>query len=139
MHREHERVRTIPAFLICDHRFIRKYGLGLVRPGPGPHGKYLRSGYLTRARSVSMLAQALDLPPETLQQTIENHNRHAEAGVDTDFSKGSTGYNRYLGDMEHGPNPCLAPIVRAPFYAIQIYPGDNSSEELRVGKEIVHT
>src|SRR3546814_834039 len=71
-----------------------------------------------------MLAQALDLPPETLQQTIENHNRHAEAGVDTDFSKGSTGYNRYLGDMEHGPNPCLAPIVRAPFYAIRIYPGD---------------
>src|SRR3546814_21041749 len=79
MHREHERVRTIPAFLICDHRFIRKYGLGLVRPGPGPHGKYLRSGYLTRARSVSMLAQALDLPPETLQQTIENHNRHARS------------------------------------------------------------
>src|SRR3546814_5328667 len=71
-----------------------------------------------------MLAQALDLPPETLQQTIENHNRHAEAGVDTDFGKGSTGYNRYLGDMEHGPNPCLAPIVRAPFYAIRIYPGD---------------
>src|SRR3546814_1782152 len=78
MHREHERVRTIPAFLICDHRFIRKYGLGLVRPGPGPHGKYLRSGYLTRARSVSMLAQALDLPPETLQQTIENNNRSEE-------------------------------------------------------------
>ena len=28
------------------------------------------------------------------------------------------------GDAGHQPNPCLAPIVEAPFYAFPIYPGD---------------
>ena len=28
------------------------------------------------------------------------------------------------GDIRIQPNPCLAPVVEAPFYAIEIHPGD---------------
>ena len=31
---------------------------------------------------------------------------------------------RLQGDPEVGPNPCLAPIERAPFYAVKVVPGN---------------
>ena len=124
MHREHEHTPTIPAWLICDSRFLRKYGLGLVRPGPMPLGRFLRSGYLVRANAIPELARLLDVPGQALEQTIANSNRYARSGIDDEFGKGSTSYNRYLGNSDHGPNPCLGPIADAPFYALKIYPGD---------------
>src|SRR3546814_17124143 len=72
---------------------------------------------------MSALAEALSVPAEALEQSVVAHNRYAESGVDAAFGKGSTGYNRYLGDPEHTPNPCLGPLLRAPFYAVRIYPG----------------
>ncbi|HYI29456.1 MAG TPA: FAD-binding protein, partial [Bradyrhizobium sp.] len=33
-------------------------------------------------------------------------------------------YQRHLGDPSHLPNPCVAPIEHAPFYALRIYPAD---------------
>ncbi|AYJ85147.1 FAD-binding protein (plasmid) [Sphingomonas paeninsulae] len=124
MHREHEQVPTIPAILICDSRFIRKYGLGLVRPGPTRLARFVRSGYLTRANDIAALAKALDIPAGVLEETIAAANEAAKTGIDVEFGKGSTGYNRYLGDTDHKPNPCLGPIARAPFYAVKVYPGD---------------
>jgi predicted oxidoreductase len=44
-------------------------------------------------------------------------------GVDPVFGRGSTPFNRGSGDSEHRPNPSLAPIEKAPFYAIKILPG----------------
>src|SRR5690348_3361784 len=38
----------ITAFLLCDHRALRKYGLGCVPPFPMPLGHHLRTGYLMR-------------------------------------------------------------------------------------------
>lgn len=124
MHQAHEQVPTIPAYLVCDALFLNKYGLGLVKPLPFPRRQWLKSGYLIWAGSISALAEKLGVPADALAQTVQTHNGFAATGVDTDFGKGSTAYNRYLGDPEHGPNPCLAPIIRAPFYAIRIYPGD---------------
>ncbi len=45
-------------------------------------------------------------------------------GRDPDFGKGSRAYNRYQGDAQHGPNPCIAPIENGPFYAIKMVVGD---------------
>ena len=52
------------------------------------------------------------------------HGAHAAQGQDPDFGKGGTAYNRYLGDPEHQPNPCLAPLGDGPYYAVKVYPGD---------------
>ncbi|WP_164107576.1 FAD-binding protein, partial [Serratia marcescens] len=33
-------------------------------------------------------------------------------------------YHRFNGDPSHGPNPCLAPLIQPPFYAMKMIPGD---------------
>ena len=112
------------AFLICDHRFIEKWGLGLALPGGRPRNHLIENGYLKRAGSLSDLAALLKIDPDRLVATVERYNKQAEAGLDTDFGKGSTAYNRYLGDPEHSPNPCLAPLGAGPYYAVEVVAGD---------------
>ena len=50
------------------------------------------------------------------------NNRSAETGVDEDFGKGSTEFDRNNGDPSHGPNPCVGSIGTAPYYAMAVYP-----------------
>jgi len=124
MHRSHETVPTIPAFLICDRRFLRRYGLGLVRPGPRPLGRFLRAGYLVEGPTIEALADRLSVPAKPLREAVERMNEAARTGADPEFGKGSNAYQRYLGDPAHRPNPCLGPISDAPFYAVRVFPGD---------------
>ncbi len=124
MHRSHETVPTIPAILICDRRFIRRYGLGLVRPGLRRLGPFIKAGYLVEAPTIRELAGKLGIDPGALSETVQRMNSYAASGHDPEFGKGSTAYNRYLGDPEHKPNPCLGPIETAPFYAVRVWPGD---------------
>ncbi len=116
---------AIPAFLLADERALRKYGLGMVRPGRWGRGSFLRDGYLTQAASLEELAKKLDIPPANLAATVKRFNEFARSGVDQDFGRGSTDYQRITaGDLKHGPNPCLAPLETPPFYAVRLYPGD---------------
>ncbi len=112
------------AYLICDHAAIRRYGLGYAKPFPVPIGHHVRSGYLTRARTIGELAQRAGLDGQALEHTIATYNEHARKGEDRQFGKGSTAYNRFLGDPGHRPNPCLAPIENGPFYAVKVFPAD---------------
>lgn len=112
------------AWLVCDHRFLRRYGLGVVRPFPVPFGRFLRNGYLQRGKTLEALAEACGLPVDALKATVARFNLHARQGQDPDFARGSTPYNRKMGDALHdGPNPCLAPIEHGPFYAVKVLPG----------------
>lgn len=112
------------AFLICDHRALRRYGLGFAKPFPLPLFPHLRSGYLLRGRTLKDLAQRAGIDAEALQHTVESFNNDARRGVDTQFGRGTTAYNRFLGDANHRPNPCVAPLEQAPFYAIKVVMGD---------------
>lgn len=114
---------VIPAFLIFDRRALQRYGVGHARPWPFPKGELIRSGYLVKASSLAELAQALRIEPAALERTVERYNGYARRGEDPDFGKGSSAYGRYLGDPDQKPNPCLAPIENAPFYAVRLYPG----------------
>ena len=122
-------VATVPAgqevasWLVCDHRFQRRYGLGIAKPFPIPLTPYLRSGYLKRGNSIEELAKACGIAPDALAQTVRDYNEHARRGDDPEFGRGSTAYNRKQGDPLHGPNPCVAPIERGPFYAVKVQPG----------------
>jgi succinate dehydrogenase/fumarate reductase flavoprotein subunit len=116
-----------PAFLVADHRHLRRYGFGLIRPGPAwlrPLGRYIDNGYLVRAHSIGELAQKLGVPRENLEQTVSRFNEMAASGRDLDFQKGEAAYDRMAADPQHRPNPCLGPIDRAPYYAIRIEPGN---------------
>jgi succinate dehydrogenase/fumarate reductase flavoprotein subunit len=114
----------ISAYLICDHRTLRKYGLGCVAPFPLPIGQYLRTGYLKRGSTLAELAAKTGISAAGLESTVREFNGHARNGKDPAFGKGSKAYNRYQGDALHSPNPCLAPLEQGPFYAIKLVVGD---------------
>ncbi len=124
MYRSHAATPSIPAFLVCDQRFIDTWGLGLALPGGRPRQHLIDQGYLLQAPTLAALAGKLGAPADALQATVERYNSQAAQGTDPDFGKGSTAYNRYLGDPEHQPNPCLAPLGDGPYYAVKVYPGD---------------
>jgi succinate dehydrogenase/fumarate reductase flavoprotein subunit len=112
-------------WLICDHRFIRRWGLGAVKPSPMPFqiGPSIRNGYLLRAKSIRALAESAVIDPNGLVEAVERYNQQAMTGVDEDFHKGETPHNKTQGDQELKPNPCMAPILTAPFYAMKLLPG----------------
>ena len=112
------------AYLICDHTALRRYGLGFVKPFPVPFEHHIRFGYAMRGRTIEDLARQIVIEPQKLKLTIAEYNDHAQRGEDPLFGKGSTAYNRFLGDSAHKPNPCVAPIESAPFYAIKVLPAD---------------
>jgi 3-oxosteroid 1-dehydrogenase len=55
---------------------------------------------------------------------VERFNGFARRGVDEDFGRGQTPYDRYWGDPNHRPTPSLGPIEKGPFLASRIYLGD---------------
>ncbi|WP_035639219.1 FAD-binding protein, partial [Bradyrhizobium sp. ORS 375] len=116
--------REIAAFLITDHRSLRRYGLGCVAPFPMPLGHHLSSGYLKRGATLAELARVTGIDAMSLEATVAAFNADAALGQDPSFGKGSRAYNRYQGDALHGPNPCVAPIKDGPFYAIKMVIGD---------------
>lgn len=111
-------------YLICDHKALRRYGVGVVPPFPGRLSPWIRKGYLTRSNTVAGLAASLGMPKDVLEQTISRYNQDARHGADTEFSRGATIYNRFIGDAEHSPSPSNAPLDTAPFYAVRLLPGD---------------
>lgn len=118
---------SVPAYLVCDHPFIKKYGLGLVYPGGVGLNKMLKIGYVTRGATLKELAEKIGVDPEGLEATVAQYNGYAEDGVDPDFHKGESPADIALGDPEHKPNPCMGRVEQGPFYAVTIYPGDGSS------------
>jgi succinate dehydrogenase/fumarate reductase flavoprotein subunit len=112
------------AWLVCDHRFIRHYGLGAVKPAPLPLGRHVRNGYLKRGANLNALAQACALDPVQLAATVQGYNLQARVGKDADFAKGETAYNRMQGDAGvKTANVCMDEILQAPFYAVRVVPG----------------
>jgi succinate dehydrogenase/fumarate reductase flavoprotein subunit len=114
----------IAAWLVCDHRALRQYGLGAVPPFPMPIGQYLNSGYLIKGNTLEELAGKAGIDAGGFVTTVAQFNNTAAEGRDPAYGKGSRAYNRYQGDANHGPNPCVAPIEQGPFYAIKMVIGD---------------
>lgn len=113
----------VRAWQIADARYVRRFPLGMAKPRPVPLFPYLRSGYLVRARSLGDLARKCGIDPEGLVDEVARFNAQARAGIDEDFHRGSTPFNRYGGDQHNAPNPSLGPIDKPPYYAVQVRPG----------------
>jgi len=119
--------KSIPAWLICDRPFVRKYGLGKIYPGTRNLRKFERSGYLQTASSPEELAARTGIDPVTLRQTLQRYNDRAHRGVDEDFNKGHSELNRFNGDPEVKPNPCIAPIDETSLCAMEVWPAEIAS------------
>jgi succinate dehydrogenase/fumarate reductase flavoprotein subunit len=120
----HRAVPSIPAWLICDATFIPKYGLGYIHPGTRNLRRFERNGDLVSGRTLDELARKIAVPTDALRETVARHNQYAESGVDPDFGKGATELNRFNGDPDHKPNPCIGALATAPFVALAVWPAD---------------
>ena len=128
MYRDHERTGcSVPAWLVFDATFRRKYPCGPILPGSVMPDRRIPAPFadvLLRADSLDALARLAGIDPGGLAHTVERMNGFAARGVDEDFGKGDNVFDTYYGDTQVRPNPCLAPIGRAPFYAVRIDAGD---------------
>ena len=111
------------AWIICDHRVLRRYGMGRSFPFPLPYKRFVKNGYLKRGRTIRELAQSAGIDPDGLEQSVTAYNRFAVDGKDPEFNRGTNAYDIANGDPEHKPNPCIGPLDHAPFYAIRVFAG----------------
>jgi predicted oxidoreductase len=55
---------------------------------------------------------------------VTDYNQACIAGVDTQFHKGESRYDKNSGDSANLPNACMGPIADPPFYVLKLWPGD---------------
>lgn len=122
-----EQKSSIPCWLVFDADYRHKYPCGPLLPGYAQPDRQLseqvRRG-IHKADNLAELARDIGVDARGLVDTVAHFNAMAEAGRDSDFGKGDSVFDRYYGDPGVKPNPCLAPLQRAPFYAMRIDAGD---------------
>jgi 3-oxosteroid 1-dehydrogenase len=105
---------NVPIYWIMDQNFRNKYAVG-----PLPAGREMAE-WLSRADSIKELAEKLGLPADNLETTVKRFNSFAGEGNDPDFQRGERSFDRWLGDSNIKPNPCLAPLSNPPYYGVEI-------------------
>lgn len=114
----------IPAWMITDQRYRNNYVFAGLPPRKSLPRRWFAAGVVFKADTLTELAEQIKLPADGLTETVERFNGFAKSGKDEDFGRGDSAYDRYYGDPRCRPNPNLAALDLAPFYAIKIVPGD---------------
>ncbi|OAL20929.1 hypothetical protein AYO20_11456 [Fonsecaea nubica] len=119
----HTKVKAIPAWMIVDSNYRKRYSIGSVPPRTSGR-KAIRDGFLFKADTLDELASKIGVNAEGLQRTVTRWNEMSKSGVDLDYGRGSNSYDHFFGDPTNKPNPNMGAISTGPFYAVKIYPGD---------------
>lgn len=125
--RQREGVISVPCWMVFDADFRHKYPCGALAPGYAVPDRRLPENLYScfhKADSLIELAAKIGVDATGLLGTVERFNPMAQSGDDQDFHKGKSLFDRYYGDPNVQPNPCLAPLRKAPFYAVRIDAGD---------------
>lgn len=110
-------------WLIGDARHARRY-LRTFALDPRNNRALTRAGLLAKADTVEGLASKIGIEPQRLRATVDRFNGFARAGIDDDFGRGTSAYDRYYGDPSVVPNPNLGPLEKGPFSAFRVVIGD---------------
>ena len=105
--------RNLPAYVVGDAAYFRRYGI------LGANALDSLPEWLVAGSTLRELAERIGVDPDGLEATVERFNRHAREGVDPDFHRGESAYDRYFGDAAM-PHPNLAPLEEPPFVALEI-------------------
>jgi succinate dehydrogenase/fumarate reductase flavoprotein subunit len=127
-HTRHGRIRAngrwyrlpapCPMFMVFDHALFTCGPLYDMKPVSGwgrimeryewsrNNEAELQRGWITRRETLRDLAEAIGLDAAALEASVARWNRHAESGTDPDF----------------GRRKMLVPLVKPPFYAVELSP-----------------
>jgi 3-oxosteroid 1-dehydrogenase len=115
---------AVPSWMVFDSQYLARYMLAGTMPGRKKPPAWAESNFLRRADTIDDLAVACGMAPATLKNTVERFNRFVHQGRDEDLQRGDSPYDRWVGDPLHAPSNTLGTIEQAPFFAVQLYPGD---------------
>lgn len=130
MYRDNQKTggRSIPGWAVFDARFRFSYAMGPLMPAQIMPDSRLRKEWegtvYWKADTLAGLAKKIGVDAAGLQATVDKVNGYARSGKDQDFDRGGNVFDRYYGDTNAKPNPCLATIEKGPFYAMRMDPGD---------------
>jgi 3-oxosteroid 1-dehydrogenase len=120
--------QAIPAFLVFDRGFRRKYSCGPMMPSAARPDwalpKVLEGNFFEKSETLDGLARKIGVDADGLIETARRFNEFARTGKDLDFGRGDNLQDRYYTAKAEGPNPSLGPVEEPPFYAVKVYPGD---------------
>jgi len=119
----HAVVPAVPSWAIMDSQFIKNAMLAGTMPGAKKPASWFDTGFLKKADSIERIAELTGINPSALRGTVDRFNGFVAKGHDDDFNRGDRAYDRWLGD-KYLPNASLGTIAQAPFYAMQVLPGD---------------
>ena len=97
------------AWLVCDHDFMRHYGLGAAKPAPMPLAPMLANGYLQCGRTLAELASACGIDADALQQTAQRYNAMALVGKAAGLSERALA-DLALGALAHDAGKTEIPV-----------------------------
>jgi len=123
MYERNKTAQAVPAWAVFDRTARKRHFFGFQPPGGFPK-KWKTSGVVKMDDTIAGLARQCGIDPDGLQRTIERFNGFARAGVDEDYGRGNSAYNRYYADPTNKPNASLGPLEKPPFWAAQLWPGD---------------
>lgn len=108
-------------WIVFDQKYRNSYvfAAGSFPRMPLPKSWY-RAGIAAKATTFAELAAQMGVPVGGFEQTMTRFNESAAAGIDPDFDRGLSAYDRYYGDPTVTPNPNLRPLVKGPFYAVKM-------------------
>ncbi|EKF24034.1 3-oxosteroid 1-dehydrogenase [Mycolicibacterium hassiacum DSM 44199] len=125
LERERAGDRVERMWMVFDQRYRNSYVMAaeLFPRMPIPQTWY-DAGIAHRADDFRDLAGAIGVPADALVATVDRFNAMARSGVDTEFGRGTSAYDRYYGDPTVRPNPNLGPLESGPFYAVRVVLSD---------------
>lgn len=117
----------LPAWRIFDQRYASAMTLSM-------HFGAKEKGFIRKAETIEALAGEIGLDPQALRATVDRFNAWSKEGIDRDFHRGETVWERFytkdraLGTVEQGP------FYAAPFLYVSLGTkgGPRTDRECRV-------
>jgi 3-oxosteroid 1-dehydrogenase len=107
---------NFPCWVLMDSQAREKYAFMSIMPDQD-----WPDGFGVVADTIAELAARSGIDPAGLQETVARFNSFAERGEDPDFHRGTHPWSAWMcGDKTHKPNANLGPLIKPPFYAVEM-------------------
>jgi len=107
---------NFPCWVIMDSQAREKYPFVSITPDQD-----WPEGFGAVADTLDELAALIGVDAGGLAATVARFNTYAEKGEDPDFGRGTHPWSEWMcGDPFHKPNANLGPLLKAPFYAVEM-------------------